>query len=158
MINEENKFSAIALTCITIVNSLFASLLSLIVICLIINHLYYNQMRKRDKVIVLLSGNIYLCILMYMIILSSMNIQTILGDFYGWNFNSSRCTFVGYMSPAILCVLYYSFVNQVRNTRNPLIEIELIFFRHFFVYVVLYILDIDGFNSIRSMLFYLQFN
>lgn len=113
MLNIDNDRSAFVLTLITIMNSLFACLISLIIICMIVYHLYYNPMRKRDKIILLLCGNIYLCILMYMIILSSMNIQTILGDFYQWNFNSSRCIFVGYMSPAILGVLYYSFVNQV---------------------------------------------
>lgn len=114
MFTNENKKIGFVLTSITVITSLSASLISLIIFCLIIYHISRDRMRKRDKVILLLCGNIYLCILIYMIILSSMNIQTILGDLYERNFESAWCKFVGYMSPTILCVLYYSFVNQVR--------------------------------------------
>lgn len=118
MFKTETKKIGFVLTLITVINSIFASLFSLIIFCLIVYHIYRTPTRKREKVILLLSGNIYLCIFIYMMILSSMNIQTILGDFYEWNFDSSWCVFVGYLSPTILCVLYYSFVNQVRRIRN----------------------------------------
>jgi hypothetical protein len=118
MFNNENQLAGFILTLVTLVHSLFACLISLIVFCIIIYHLYYNQLKREDRITILLCANIYLCILVYMTILSLMNIQTILGDIYERNFNSSWCIFVGYISPVILCVLYHSFVNQVIITRE----------------------------------------
>ncbi|UJR17307.1 hypothetical protein I4U23_004202 [Adineta vaga] len=42
----------------------------------------------------------------------SFNIQTLLGDLYEQNFNTSRCIFMGYLMIICLCALYCSFVNQ----------------------------------------------
>jgi len=113
MFNNQNKVIGFVLTLITLGHSLFACLISVVIFSIITYNLCYNRMKRREKIILLLCTNIYLCILIYMTILSSMNIQTILGDLYGRDFNSSWCIFIGYTSPAILCVLYYSFVNQV---------------------------------------------
>jgi hypothetical protein len=113
MFNNETKLTGFVLTLITVAHSIFTCFISLIVIIIIIHHFCYHRMKRADKITVLLCTNIYLCILVYMIILSSMNIQTILGDSYTRDFNSSFCTFIGYISPVILCVLYHAFVNQV---------------------------------------------
>jgi hypothetical protein len=113
MLNKQNKVIGFVLTLITLTHSLLTCLISLIIFSIIIYHLLSDRIKRRDKIILLLCANIYLWMLIYMVILSSMNIQTILGDLYGRDFNSSWCILIGYVSPAVLCVLYYSFVNQV---------------------------------------------
>jgi len=113
MLNNQNKLIGFVLTLVTLIHSTFACILSSVIFFLIIYHLCYKRVKRGDKTILLLCANIYLFLLIYMIILSLMNIQTILGDLYERDFNSSWCIFVGYLSPVILCVLYHSFVNQV---------------------------------------------
>ena len=113
MLDNQNKVTGFVLTLITLTNSLCECLISMIILCLMIYNIFSSPLRRRDKIILFLCCNIYFWILIYMTILSWTNIQTALGDLYDQDFNSSWCIFIGYISPTILCVLYYSFVNQV---------------------------------------------
>ncbi|CAF1120467.1 unnamed protein product [Adineta steineri] len=69
-------------------------------------------MREEDKIIVIHSITIYIFLLIYVLILISFNIQTLLGDLYELNFNSFWCIVMGYCSPLVLSTLYFGFVNQ----------------------------------------------
>jgi hypothetical protein len=46
----------------------------------IIYHLYKNRVKRENKIVFILSANIYLLILIYSITLVSFNIDTLLGD------------------------------------------------------------------------------
>jgi len=70
-------------------------------------------MKKENRVNGIICADIYLLIFFYMIILVSFNIQTLLGDLYEHDFNSSWCVFMGYLAPVFLNALYWAFVNQV---------------------------------------------
>jgi len=101
------------LNIITLSIDMFTCLNSLIIFICIIYHICYNRIKQEDRVTVMHGINIYLLLSIYTVILILSNIQTVLGDLYGYNFNSSWCIFLGYFSPVILTTLYWSFVNQV---------------------------------------------
>ncbi|UJR06845.1 hypothetical protein I4U23_011133 [Adineta vaga] len=100
------------LTLISLIHSSFASIISLIVICIIIHYQYNNRLKREEKITLLLSLNIYFFIFLYITALIPFNIQTIIGDIYGYNFNSSWCIFNGYYVVAMCCALYHAFVIQ----------------------------------------------
>jgi len=91
----------------------FASLVSLIIFIIIIVHLFFNRTKKEEKVTLILSDNIFIFIFVYGITLNSFCVNTILGELYGYNFESSWCIFSGYFVTVIVFVLYSVFVIQV---------------------------------------------
>ena len=56
---------------------------------------------------------IYLFIFIYVILLSSMSVNTLLGDLYQYHFSSSWCIFKAYLITVILTTLYCVCINQV---------------------------------------------
>jgi hypothetical protein len=107
--------SAFIINLIALVHGLFACIISTIIFVIIIYHQLNNRMKRVNKITLFLYANIYLFILVYSAALVSFNIQTLLGDLYGQNFDSTWCTFRGYFIAAMLCALYNGFVIQVRN-------------------------------------------
>ncbi|UJR32587.1 hypothetical protein I4U23_020047 [Adineta vaga] len=100
------------LAIISTISGSFTCIISLIVCFLLIHHQYYHLSRKEEKIILLLSTNIYALILIYVIVLLTCNIQTLLGDVYGTNFNTSWCIFRSYLSSVLCCAVYAIFVTQ----------------------------------------------
>ncbi|CAF0728471.1 unnamed protein product [Adineta steineri] len=112
MFSNQIKLTGFILSLITVIHSTFTCFISIVIIFIIIYELCYKNLKREERTTLFLCVNIYLFLLIYMMILSLMNIQTILGDLYERDFNSTLCIFIGYLSPVILCVLYHSFVNQ----------------------------------------------
>ncbi|CAF0980231.1 unnamed protein product [Rotaria sordida] len=100
------------LTLISLINSSFATVISVIVIGIIIYHQYHNRLRREEKITLILSANIYFFMNIYVVILISSNIQTLLGDIYEKNFDSSWCKFRGYLLLVACCALFHGFVIQ----------------------------------------------
>ncbi len=92
--------------------------ISLMVVTMIIHHQCNNRLKREENIALLLSANIYVLIFIYIIILISMNIQTLIGDVYGNNFDSIGCVFRGYLACIIVCALYYTFVVQVSDAKK----------------------------------------
>jgi hypothetical protein len=106
------------LNVLTLCIDIFTCLNSLIIFICIIYHIWHQRIKQQDRVAIIHCVNIYHLLLIYIVILILSNIQTLLGDLYGYDFNSSWCMFLGYFSPVILTALYWSFVNQVIIDEN----------------------------------------
>lgn len=107
--------AGLTFTFITIIFDGFASIISLIIFIIILIHLFSNQTKKEEKVTLILSANICIFIFIYGLMVISFCIQTILGEFYGYDFQSSWCIFSGYFIAVIVFALYSVFVSQVNN-------------------------------------------
>ncbi|CAF1067038.1 unnamed protein product [Adineta steineri] len=112
MINNQTKINGFILSSVSLGFNTFTCLISCIVFLIIIYHLYYNHVKREDKITVVLCSHIYLTILIYAPLLSSMNIRSILGDLYNQSFDSPWCIFSGYLSLVMTFMLYMTFVNQ----------------------------------------------
>ncbi|CAF0886144.1 unnamed protein product [Adineta steineri] len=112
MINNQTKTNGFMLSLVSLGFNTFAGLISGIIFLIIIYHLYYNHVKREDKITVVLCSHIYLTILIYSSMLISMNVRSILGDLYNQSFDSSWCIFSGYLAIVMLGMLYMTFVNQ----------------------------------------------
>jgi len=63
-------------------------------------------------------------IFLYVTTLISLNIQTLLGDVYGINFDSSWCTFRGYLLTIAICGLFHAFAIQVIIKTNVYYDLQ----------------------------------
>jgi hypothetical protein len=115
MINNKTNITAFTLNIIALVHGLFACIFSIGIFVIIIYHLYKKRVKRENKIVFILSANIYLLIFIYCTILISFNIDTLLGDLYDLNFVSSWCTFRGYFVSVMLGGLYFGFVIQVSD-------------------------------------------
>jgi hypothetical protein len=113
MINYGHGTVGYVLTFISLIHALFAAVISLMVIAMIIYHQYNNRLKRDEKITLLLSANIYSTIFISLITFISFNIQTLIGDVYGINFDSSWCIFRGYFINVIFLAFYHAFVIQV---------------------------------------------
>lgn len=103
--------------------SLVHGSITLVVCCIVVSgivyHYYhrYRQMKRTEKVTLILSANIYLFILILMAALVSNNTDTLNGDIYRVDsgINRSLCIFKGYFLASMCCVIYCSFVTQVSS-------------------------------------------
>ncbi|CAF4023687.1 unnamed protein product [Rotaria sordida] len=100
------------LTLISLIHGSFASVISAIVLGIIIYHQYHNRLRREEKITLILSANIYFYMNLYVVVLVSCNIHTLLGDIYEKNFDSSWCTFRGYLITVACCTLFNAFAIQ----------------------------------------------
>jgi tetrahydromethanopterin S-methyltransferase subunit C len=103
------------LTLISLIHGSLLAVISFIVVAIIIYHQYNNRLKPEEKITLVLSANIYLLIFIYIIELISCNIQTLIGDVYGNNFNSSWCIFRSYFIVVMSCSMYHAFVIQVNK-------------------------------------------
>jgi hypothetical protein len=115
------------LNIITLSIDIVTCLISFIILICIIHHFRYNRIKREDRVTILHGINIYVLLLVYTGLLVSFNIQTLLGDLYGYGFNSSWCIFLGYFSPVLLTMLYWGFVNQVNIDQSILLCLSFYF-------------------------------
>jgi hypothetical protein len=115
MINSETNTIAFTINIIALVHGLFACIFSVVIFVIIIYHLYKKRVKRENKIVFILSANIYLLIFIYATTLISFNIDTLLGDLYNLNFDSSWCTFRGYFVSVMLGALYFGFVIQVND-------------------------------------------
>ncbi|UJR17056.1 hypothetical protein I4U23_003953 [Adineta vaga] len=103
------------LTFITVIHCLLTLIISFIVLITILYNLYsHRQMKHEERITLILSGNIYLFMLIFMAGLIPINIETLIGDVYGndVSFNLSLCVFKGYFIASMCCAIYHGFVTQ----------------------------------------------
>ena len=104
-----------ALTLITIGNSSFTCLVSLIVLIKCIYHLFLKRVSQDDKIVILHSSNLYFFIMMSTILLTIFHTQTIIGDLYGSHFQSKRCIFLGNLLIVANSNIYMASVSKVQT-------------------------------------------
>ncbi|CAF1001743.1 unnamed protein product [Rotaria sordida] len=124
------------LTLISLINSSFATVISVIVIGIIIYHQYHNRLRREEKITLILSANIYFFMNIYVVILISSNIQTLLGDIYEKNFDSSWCKFRGYLLLVACCALFHGFVIQAFFRLHRIVYSNRRWVQSFWFYVI----------------------
>ncbi|CAF1430316.1 unnamed protein product [Adineta steineri] len=142
MINDQTKTNGFILSSVSLGCNTFACLISCIIFLIIIYHLYYNHIKREDKITVVLCGHIYLTILIYSSILISMNIRSILGDLYNQSFDSSWCIFSGYLAIVVLGMLYWNFLNQAFYRFMRIMYSQNRWFQSVKLYIMLPIIEI----------------
>ena len=154
MSNRTNSPENFVIASLSILHGSLACPISLIIFVLIIGHYYKNnRIRTQDKIIFILSANIYFTIFAgtFMVIIS--DIRRLLGDIYGYNFNSPSCISYGYILCVKLCTLYSSFTVQVSLLfKNSEFRLYYPYSRVFIVFVVLYIHRIGAYKHLGYML------
>lgn len=115
MINYGVGIIGYILTFLTVIFAVFTCIISLGVILVIFYHLYHQHrhLKREEKICFLLHSQIYSSILIFTIVFISINIQTLIGNLYGKNFDSPSCIFQGYCILASAYVMYCGFVVQV---------------------------------------------
>ncbi|CAF4183303.1 unnamed protein product [Adineta steineri] len=142
MISDQTKTNGFILSSASLGFSTFACLISSIVFLIIVYHLYYNHVKREDKITVVLCGHIYLAILIYSLILLSMNIRSILGDLYKQSFDSSWCIFFGYLTVVLFSMLTMNFVNQAFYRLIRIVYSQNRWFQSLKLYMILPIIEI----------------
>jgi hypothetical protein len=115
MINYGHGIVGYVLTMISLIHASITAVISVLMIGTIIYHQNHHRLKQEEKITLLLSGYIYLFICIYVTMLIFGNIQTLVGDVYGTNYDSSWCIFKGYFVPATASAIYYIFVVQVNT-------------------------------------------
>ncbi|CAF0713689.1 unnamed protein product [Adineta steineri] len=104
--------SAFILCLMTSIICSLTCLFSCFILICVIHHLYHNRLQQEDRIINIHCINIYSLVSIYIGILALLNIQTVLGIQYGYNFNLSSCIFLGYLTSILISSIYWAFVNQ----------------------------------------------
>jgi hypothetical protein len=112
MNNHTESIAGLALTISTLGLCLLVSSISMLVLVTIAYYYNKDQRKSDEKIALMLSASIYLVIFTLMMVNMSTHIQTILGDLYGDDFNSSWCIFRGFLLTLLPCLLYHLFVVQ----------------------------------------------
>ncbi|CAF0803893.1 unnamed protein product [Adineta steineri] len=141
MINDQTKTNGFILSSISLGFNTIACLISCIIFLIIIYHLYYNHVKREDKITVVLCGHIYLAIVMYSSMSISMNIRSILGDLYNQSFDSSWCIFSGYVAIVFLGMSYMTFVNQAFYRLIRIVYSQNRWFQSLKLYIILPIIE-----------------
>lgn len=151
MINYGHGTVGFVLTFISLVHILLAALISLVIVIILIYEQVYRHVKRIDQVTLVIFTLIYCLIFIYGIVLSTINIQTLLGDIYGTNFDSTWCRFNGYWMIVLICAIYQIFVVQVDEKAEYSIIISIFFisFRLSFVFVELSTQTIDNCSHTR---------
>ncbi|CAF3778371.1 unnamed protein product [Rotaria sordida] len=124
------------LTLIALIHGSFATVISVIVIGIIIYYQYHNRLRREEKITLVLSVNIYFNINIYVVLLVSGNIQTLLGDIYEQNVDSSWCTFRGCFIIVACCTLLLAFVIQAFYRLCRIVYSNHRWFKFYWLYVI----------------------
>lgn len=101
------------LNVLTIIFDFLALLISLIVLICIIHHQFSTRLKEQEKILLILSMDIYFYIIFSVIVQLILAIQSLLGDLYQQHFHSTWCIINGYFIVVSLAGLYYSFLLQV---------------------------------------------
>ena len=113
MNNSNDGSAGLILTVLSLTLTSTNTLISIGVFITIVYHYSRGHAHLSERIPVMLSASIYLLIFALMVVFLSINLQTILGDLYGLNFNSFRCRFQGYLLGVLGSSLYDTFVVQV---------------------------------------------
>ncbi|CAF1493324.1 unnamed protein product [Adineta steineri] len=132
MINNQTKTNGFILSLVSLGLNTFACLISCIVFLIIVYHLYYNHVKREDKITVVLCAHIYLAILIYSSMLSSMSIRSMLG----------------YLASVMLAMLYMTFVNQAFYRLIRIVYSQNRWFQSLKLYIILPIIEIIVVTSI----------
>ncbi|CAF3990103.1 unnamed protein product [Rotaria sp. Silwood1] len=108
-----NARAGLVLNFLTLIADGCACIVSITISIYIIIHVIINRIKSEDKVTLILCANILLLIFLYGAIVVSFSINSILGEFYGLNSDSSWCIFNGYLIAVIVAAMYNVFVSQV---------------------------------------------
>jgi uncharacterized membrane protein len=106
------------LNLISLISGLVVFIISMMVVAIIIYHQYKNRLKREEKITLILSANIYLLFFIEIIPIISINIQTLIGDVYGNNFDSSWCVIRGYFICITAFSVYHTFAIQVNNEKE----------------------------------------
>lgn len=101
------------LTLIAFICALFACIFSLLVVILIIVYQYHRQLEREERIALVLSLYIYFFLFIFASLQMSLNIQTLVGDVYGNDFNSTWCVLRAYFIIVSGTSMYFTFVVQV---------------------------------------------
>lgn len=117
MFDSDHGLVGYIITIISLIHGSIACAISFVVVTVIFWHLHYYSGRttQEDKIVLLISANIYLFMFLYLLILVLFNIQTLIGDTYGNNFDSTWCIIQGYLCFVTCCGMYQGFIIQVRK-------------------------------------------
>lgn len=115
MLPSRNKTIAFIITSTQFSLNIFACLLSFVILIILLYSIRSKKIKRKDRTGIKLCANIYFTIFIYSCLLLPVNIQTILGDIYEKDFNSSFCIIYGYSMLVILYMLYMTFINQVKR-------------------------------------------
>jgi hypothetical protein len=113
MINYGHGLVGYVLTMISLIHASITCVVSVGMIGIIIYHQNHHRLKREEKITLLLSGYIYLFICIYITMLISTNMQTLVGDEYGTDYDLSWCICRGYFILVFCCVIYHTFVVQV---------------------------------------------
>ena len=98
-----SSVAGFVMSLVTITEGSLTCLVSSLVLILIVHHQLHSQMKRRDRISLVLSS----------ILLLVTNVRTLLGDLYELDFDTSSCVIHGYFTLATICTLYYGFVVQL---------------------------------------------
>jgi hypothetical protein len=121
MVDYGHGMVGYVLNLISLISGLVVCVISLMVVAIIIYHQYNNRLKREEKITLALFTNIYLFMLIEIIPIISFNIQTLIGDVYGNNFDSSWCIIRGYFIVLIAFCGYHTFVIQVNNEKEYIV-------------------------------------
>jgi hypothetical protein len=114
MIKYGHGIVGCVLTTISLIHALITWVVSLAMVVIIIYHKNHHRLKREEKITLLLSAYIYSFIYIYATISVSINIETLVGDVYGTDYDSSWCVFRGYFVAVCCCTIYHTFVVQVK--------------------------------------------
>ncbi|CAF2889024.1 unnamed protein product [Rotaria sp. Silwood2] len=137
MLNNNYERIGFVLNLIQLIENLFSFLAALIVSSAIVYNLYCGRLKRHEKITIILCAHIYVLVLILMIITTSMNINTLLGDLYKLNFDSSWCRCMGYLAIVVFCTLSQAFVNQAFYRLCRIVYPQYKRFQLFWLYVIL---------------------
>ena len=113
MIINKNNIVGFVLNLLTIISNSFGCLVSIFMFTCIIYYQFKNRMKREERIILILSANIYLFLFIYDIVQLLLSISTLLGDLYDDSFALPWCVFHGYLISTLVCAVYYGFIVQV---------------------------------------------
>ena len=117
MIDYDYGLAGYIITLISLIHGSTACVVSFVVVIVIFWQLYHhrNRMKQEDQIILLIHANVYFFMTTYLMTLVLFNVQPLIGDVYGKDFNSSWCTIHGFLYFITACGLFQGFVVQVRE-------------------------------------------
>ena len=120
MIQYGHGTAGYVLTFFALLAAISTCVISLAVILIVAYHLHrhHRHLKREEKVTLTIFLYIYLFTLSFTIVAISMNVQTLLSDVYGNQFDSPWCVLRGYWFFASIFGAYYEFVIQVNTSIN----------------------------------------
>ena len=114
MIDYGHRTIGFIFTAISLIFGLFACIVSSLIVILIINYQHHHRrLERQEKITLVLFFHIYSFLFIFAALLMSMNTQTLVGDVYGNDFDSTWCILRGYFMLVSGTTMYFTFVMQV---------------------------------------------